>query len=183
MEVKWRHLRSARDVPCARCLSGVRETGGRVVKRVVGLLNGFLVPRSLRRGLGLLESRNLGLKLGQSGDSGILLGTCRFRRVNLREEGGNLEHFTSSLAVGGRDARGVDVEEVVLLEKPVRGEGESVADPGDGRNDVAPGAKVSDRTEELQGVAALGERVFARVDLSEEGDCLRGEEYSMALKG
>ena len=60
--------------------------------------------------------------------------------VRLRQNGGHLEHLAGTLAIGGGDNRGVNVEETSLLEEKMSGKGQVVADTGDSTDGVSAGA-------------------------------------------
>lgn len=61
----------------------------------------------------------------------------------------DLEHLPSALTVGRRDDGCVYVEEPAVLEELVRGEGETVANAGEGGDGVRADAEVNLLSEEL----------------------------------
>ena len=70
-------------------------------------------------------------------------------------QSGDLEHFTSTLAVAGGDDGSVDVDEAAILEEAVDGVGGYAAHPKGGGEQVGSGAQVLNGAQELHAVALL----------------------------
>ena len=111
-----------------------------------------------------------GDKLAVAGGS-LLLG--HERRV-LRVKRGDAEHLASALAVARGDERGVDVDEVALLEEAVDGRGGHGADAKHSAEEVRARAEVLLGAKELDRGALLLERVVGGAGAL-DGDGLRGE--------
>ena len=92
-------------------------------------------------------------------------------------QGGDLEHFTSTLAVAGGDDGSVDVDEAAILEEAVDGVSGYAAHPEGGGEEVGSGAQVLDGAQELHAVALLLEGVIG-------GGCaLYDHRFRLQLKG
>ena len=84
----------------------------------------------------------------------------------LWQHSGNLEHLSSTFAVAGRDARGVDVQETALLEELVSSVSKVVADASDRRNQLGARAQVSMLTQVLVSVALSREGVSGAIAMA-----------------
>jgi hypothetical protein len=86
----------------------------------------------------------------------------------LREDGGNLEHCSGSLAIGCCDERCLDVKEAVVLEKLMGCEGHVVLDSGHGRDDLGPGSKMGNVSQGFQVDVLAVERVLVIVTAAKD---------------
>lgn len=105
--------------------------------------------------LGVVDLSVLALLLGDLGQ--VLI-----------EDGGDLEHFSSSLAIISGDDWGVDVEESVGLEKQVGGKTEGTSDSGNAADEVGSGSQMGVGSQMFDGVVLLGDRVLHVLDGSED---------------
>ena len=95
-------------------------------------------------------------------------------------QGGHLEHFAGTFAVGGGDERRVDVIEASLGEELVDGEHHGVAQTHDGPEGVGTETQVCDVAQKLQGVLLRLQWVFVGVGGTEQSDFLHGEFHGLA---
>ena len=77
-------------------------------------------------------------------------------------QGGDAEHFAGTLAIAGGDDRGVDVDEIALLEEPVDGVGHAAADAEHRAVEVGARPEVGDAAQELGAVAFFLQRIVLR---------------------
>src|SRR3546814_734979 len=101
-------------------------------------------------------------------------------------ERGYAEHLPRALGVGGGDDRGGNPEVALLVEVPVHGLGQAVADPGDGTEQVGARPQVRHLAQELERMGLGLDRVGLGVldpadDLDRSGLDLEG--LALALRG
>jgi len=134
----------------------------RSLEEVLGVVDGFLIVN----GLDLLDAF-----------------------VGFRQDGGDLEHFSSTFTIRGGDNRSVDIQKALALEKDVSSLGKRVSDSDHGRDVLGSGSQVSDFSQIFQSVTLLGHGiglgfkdgsdnldvvVFSIIDLDFDGLALSG---------
>ena len=95
----------------------------------------------------------------------------------LQVQGGYLEHVSGTLGIAFRNEGGVEIDESLLVEEAVDGEGHLVADSQNGAEGVGPQTHVGHAAEVFQGGVLFLEREAHRVALSQHLD-VRGLDFN-----